>query len=385
MPKWYPFFNKTIYWLLLAFIILNLALFFKQNGAIYLKPFDPEFYKDIYGKSQYVRQDPLAVVPDEYVYSHAAWEYMHGTNPALFNADQPPLGKYFIGIGEVFFNNEKIVSPTFNILSLIALFFLAKMVLNNTNLALALTALFSFEKLFIVQMIYAPLLDNIQLFFILLAFIFYIKSLKDSKFLIPAFLMLGCVMSVKFWATGFVIYIIWFLHKILVKDKKIFRFLYLTPTLLISMILVYLPSFIQGDSLRRFFGVQKYIFEFHRAKIHFDPTAIWDLLLLNRWHVPWDGTIRPSVDWQLTWPFLTILSVTALLFYLNKKFKSQNTDLVLLVIIWLVIYFILLTFGAVVARYLIPVLPAMYLLSFLVVKLLYETYLDKRIHKLLRK
>lgn len=357
--------------ILFGVTFVNLALFINKHINSYTYPFNPQFLEKLYGQSQYVRYSgEISMLPDETIYSYAAWRYMNGENPAIFNADQPPFGKYFIGLSEKFFQNEKIPGPFFNILSLVALFFLSFLILKNAVWAMGIVMLFSFEKLFIAQMLYAPLLDNIQLFFILLGFIFYILSLRNSRFLLPAFIGLGLVMSTKFWITGAIIYIIWLIHGFLLKNfRRLAIFFMLSPTSILTMMIVYLPSFIQGDTIRRFFGVQRYIYEFHKGKFNFDPAAVWDLLLFNRWHVPWEGVIKPAVDWQWTWPILTLLMLVSLIKII--RFKTRFGGLATssgVIVIWIIVYFILLSVSTVLPRYILPVLPFIYILAFSEIK-----------------
>jgi hypothetical protein len=257
MKKFRPFFAI----LLLLVTILNIAIFLKGNLNSYTERFNPILYRKLYGESQYVSTAPKQMLPDEIVYSLAGWEYIHGVNPAIFNADQPPLGKYFIGLSEIWFNNPRIPGPFFNILCLVALFILSNMAFENYLISVALVTLFSFEKIFIAQMKYAPLLDNIQLFFILLSFIFFLKFVKSNKLLVPAFLSLGAVASTKFWATALIIYLVWFIYLLLFRNLiKVFRFIIFSPAILITMLLSYLPAFLEGSTLKSFFGVQKYIY-----------------------------------------------------------------------------------------------------------------------------
>lgn len=353
--------------LLLTLTCLNIANFIKQNSLLYTEKFNPDYYRNLWGQSQYVTTTPTQMLPDEIVYSYAAWEYMHGVNPAVFNADQPPLGKYFIGISEIWFGNPRFPGPVFNILCLVALFFLANLILKNYLWSAALVNLFSFEKIFMVQMKYAPLLDNIQLFFILVSFILFVKFLQNmriNKFLILSFLTLGLVAVTKFWITSFVIYIIWLLYILIKKNRAVtVKFILFSPTILITMLLTYIPAFLQGTTLREFFGVQKYIYSFHQTKLNFDPLAVWDLLIFNRWH-SFSG-IRHSVDWQITWPFITILSVAAIIIILRRK-KLKGT--IGMIGIWVMTYFVLLSLSSILSRYLIPVLPALYILNFWLIK-----------------
>jgi hypothetical protein len=360
MKKFRPFFAI----LLLLVTILNIAIFLKGNLNSYTERFNPILYRKLYGESQYVSTAPKQMLPDEIVYSLAGWEYIHGVNPAIFNADQPPLGKYFIGLSEIWFNNPRIPGPFFNILCLVALFILSNMAFENYLISVALVTLFSFEKIFIAQMKYAPLLDNIQLFFILLSFIFFLKFVKSNKLLVPAFLSLGAVASTKFWATALIIYLVWFIYLLLFRNLiKVFRFIIFSPAILITMLLSYLPAFLEGSTLKSFFGVQKYIYSFHHDKLNFDPLSVWDLLLFNRWH-SFSG-IRSSVDWQWTWPIITILSLIAISYILKKKLTK---DIIGVFVAWFIIYFLLLSSSSILSRYLIPVLPAMYILSFWLVK-----------------
>lgn len=363
------FFYKVIISLVLLIItIVNFTNFIIANHDAFTRPFYPgmyQTYKTLYGESQYVRTSPLHIIPDEFLYAYAAWEYTNGINPVLLQGETAPLGKYFIGVSERIFNNERIIAPIFNVLCLIALFVLSFLVTKNVPWSLALICFFSFEKLFIVQMLYAPLLDNIQLFFILISFIFFLLWIQTNRFLIPTMLLLGAVMSVKLWTIGVIIFAIWLIYTIIIKQfKKTLQLISLSFIPLITMLIVFIPSFVQGDSLRRFFGVQKYLFEFHKSKLELNPLALWDLLLFNRWHVSWKNVIEPSVDWQWTWPIITVLSLGLILMLLkSKRFMQELKKPIGLIIIWFLIYVLFLSMGSLVARYILPILPAMYILA----------------------
>lgn len=358
---------KILSILLLLLTTLNIVIFITENVPLYTEKFNPDYYRDLWGQSQYVSTSPTQMLPDEIVYSFVAWEYLHGVNPAVFNADQPPLGKYFIGVSEIWFGNPKIVGPVFNIVCLVALYFLAQLILKNYLWSISLVTLFSFEKIFIAQMKYAPLLDNIQLFFILLSFIFFVKFSQDVKlnrFLVLSFLSLGAVAVSKFWITAFVVYIIWLLYIFAMKNREAaVKFIIISPAILITMLMAYTPAFLHGLTLSGFLGVQKYMYSFHQGKLDFDPLSVWDLLLFNRWH-SFSG-IRPSVDWQISWPIVTTLSLLAIILAVKKKFMVLPIGLIM---VWCIVYFVLLTGSSILSRYLIPVLPAMYILSFWVIK-----------------
>lgn len=357
---------------LLIILTINFYLFTAKNWSAHIRPFEPERHKtlqDLFDKSQYVYANSDINIPDEFYYALAAWKYGHGQNPVLFNAEQPPLGKYFIYLTIYFFNNETLTGPIFNFLCLVALYFLGLEVLKDKVWALLMTTVFSFEHIFMVQSLYSPLLDNIQLFFILLSFLAFIYWTKNK--ISPALpsLLLGVVVSVKFWITGLVIYISWVSYLLFYKKlEQIFKFIIYTPFIGIPLIISYLPIFLAGDSFHRFLGVQKYIYVYHSGKIEFNPLTYFNLLILNNWR-------GSSVDWQLTWPVILVLSIVAISKIFLKKGLKSNEEGLIVISCWFVIYTIFLFCGALLPRYLIPVLPMMYLLSFYIMKKAYE-YLD---------
>lgn len=365
-------YKKVLFLSLLFIVLVNFILYTKSSLSTYTRPFYPlrlQVLRDLFDKSQYTVPGSKIAIPDEFYYALAGWNYLHGQNPALFNAEQPPLGKYFIALTIEFFNNETLTGPIFNFLCLVTLFFLGVQVLGSKVWSLAMTTTFSFEHLFMVQMLYAPLLDNIQLFFILLSFLAFIYWVKGKISLILALIFLGCVISVKFWISGVVIYVSWIISILwLRKAKDVLRMALFTPLALIPLFISYIPSFASGDNLHRFFGIQKYIFVYHSGKFDFNPLSYFNLLLFNNWRNSF------SVDWQITWIVLLLLSIIGIVWiYKNRR---SHRDLGILVMgSWFAVYTIFLFFGELLPRYLIPILPAMYLLSFYLLKEVYG-YLD---------
>lgn len=360
--------TKLLSIILIVVIATRFITYVDENKEALTRPFYPKTlttYQDLFDQSQYVVVGSTIHIPDEFFYSLAAWKYLHGENPILFNAEQPPLGKYFIAATINWFNNERLTGPIFNLLVLLALLILAWVIFKSIIWSLALTALFGFEKLFLVQIRYAPLLDNIQLFFILMSFFFYIQGLKNRQLMIWAYVFLGLVISVKFWVTGAVILMTWVAHQLIFKSRvKLLKFLVLAPISLIPLIMSYLPALLHGENLRKIFAVQKYILVYHQGKFTFDPIALWDLLIFNRWHVGWEGVTKSAVDWQITWSLVTILSFIAIWQILKKNWLKNLQSPIGLIAIWVTIYLVFLLFGTVLPRYLIPVLPALYILAF---------------------
>jgi len=349
---------------ILTFFILIITIFFQlkyvnDNKGLFQEEFDPAIHQKLYSQSQYVMENPKSVIPDEIVYAHSAWQYLHGMDPIMLNAEQPPLGKYLIGLSELWFNNSRFTGPLFNFLTLIAIYLLANIILKSRLLSSIIILIFSFEKLFIAQVRYSPTLDNIQVAFILFSLYFFIKAILKKKTPFISLVFLGLVISTKFWITGVILYLTYFTFLVFGKNRKqIYNFLVFSPIVGMVNLVSYLPSFIFYNlSLRSYVGLQKYIYVWHSGKLQPDLIAPFDLLLFNKWHHI--GTIVPSVDWQITWPVITLVSLIGIV-YTVYRFKKTDPKLLFLNL-YIVFYIGLLIFSDTNARYLLPLIPILYI------------------------
>lgn len=320
--------------------------------------------KQSYLDSQYVNKRPKGWIPDESALSYAGGALIQGVNPVLIIADTPPLGKYLIGMSAIVFDNEHIVSLLFGIASLVFIFFLGKQIFKTTFFALLIPSLVSFEPIFKNQLIYTPLLDTIQLVFMLGSFYFFNKAIKSKRkilFFLLANVFLGLFISTKFYITGVTIFGAEFLVLLLHKDaSKIKKYLLTFPISVIILFLSYFRIFAYGYSLRSFFGIQKYIFLYHKSQLIL-PFSIWPLLLFDRWYV-WFGN-KPFItdsQWSFTWPILMIGSLLVIFLYIWKKINHIITVEVLM--IWVVLYILFFSFGQIASRYLVIYIPVLYLI-----------------------
>ena len=405
--------TQVINCILILLIFKNFLTPVILNKGKYTRSYWSAFpsYKKAYENSQYM-QDLNFVkgwIPDEIVYAYAAGEYLRGTNPILIDSQEPPLGKYFLALSIAIFDNENLPILVFGTLVLVVLFLIGKEIYQNTFLALLPPLCLSFEKLFISQFVYVPLLDIIQLFFILLAVIFFIKAIKQQLtkkvFLYFAFssIALGGIISVKFFITGIIVVLSWYLFLLFRKDLKrgILLFVSLSFSLIV-LILSYLRVFFYGYSLRSVFGIQKWIFLYHSSKLtHF--FTVWPLIFLNRWYVWWgDKPVLREIHWQISWPIITTIAFLVIIFYFKKgeyhpvsgvdeadtnksphggvQSETENHGLLPVgiyflkrlprkkeiepIMFWILCYSLFISFAQANSRYLIPLLPFLYLVSF---------------------
>jgi hypothetical protein len=364
---------------IVGIIAINFTVAVIDSGDKYLK-FNfrqgVDTLDDNYVNSQYVSKKPKYIIPDETINSYAGWKYVNGESPILIAADTPPLGRYLIGISELLFNNANIVTVVFAVLSLLLMYLVGKQILKSSILALTPPLLFSFEPIFKNQIIYSPLLDIIQLVFLLSAFYFFNRGVNKGKsilYFIMVNIFVGLFISTKFFVTGATIMVA--LSVVLLLNKNFKDFKKFILTLPIS-ILILLGSYIRvlelNYPLNKFLGIQKYVFLYHKTQLIF-PFSIWSLILFNKWFVWYgDKPIISDPQWQITWPVLTIITIVGFILYFFKKIRKSFGFEVLL--IWSVFYFLFFCFGQITSRYLIILIPVLYITSIYIIKELFVKY-----------
>ncbi|MFZ5845626.1 MAG: hypothetical protein ACOY0S_04115 [Patescibacteria group bacterium] len=350
--------------LLIGMLVLRVGLVVLPRWQFYFTPYyTEEVYRQLentFNRSQYRQQNPSALIPDEVVFSYAAGAYLHGIDPILVNSEHTPLGKYFIALSILFFGNDRLVILFFSLLTLYALWRLGKEVLGDGLIALIPVVIFSFEKLFLGQLIYVPLLDIIQLPFIFLALLFFMQEKKGNHFLLTA-LALGLVMATKTIVPALLLIISFILYFILRRVyRQLIYFLLHLPVTGGVLLFSYIKTFIDGYSLGDFWGFQKWIFLYQKSKLIF-PFSVWRLIFLNQWQTWWgEMKIISADDWQITWPIFTVLTLFLILrFFMG----NEKPDKVLLLILWILVYGAFLSLGVVSSRFLLPFLPITYVLG----------------------
>jgi len=355
--------------LLLIGTIFNVGSVLMQQKGKYLTHDYWQRYeglKMIYLNSQYANKYVKSFIPDETVYAYAGGAFVKGANPLLIIPDAPPLGKYFIGISALVFDNEHDVIIIFAVLSLFLIFILGKQILASTILSLIPVFLYSSELLFKNQLVYTPLFDIMQLPFLLGIFLAFNAGLLSKKkytlyFLLICFL-LGCFVSIKFFASGITILLAWYIVLLLRKEKKkIITLTLFTPIVPIVLLSSYARVFAFGYTLRKLIGAQKWIFIYHQGQL-MKPFSIWPLLLANRWYVWWGNIpVLSDSQWSILWPIITIASFMTIGMYLIRYIPRKIEVEILMV--WIVCYLLFFSLGQITVRYFVILLPVLYILT----------------------
>lgn len=376
MPNFMVRFSKYSSWviplLLVLCIVFNVGSVISSQGSKY---FTHDYWqrfpalKQVYYASQYATKHPVGWIPDEAAFDYAGGALISGVNPILVVPDAPPLGKYFIGLSAIIFGNEHIIVLLFGVVSLLMLFILGRQIFHSVTLALIPPTLFSFEKIFKNQFIYTPLLDFMQLTFLLIALYFFNMGRLKKKplFFFLASIAIGCFISIKFFVSGITIIaamlLVLLLHKAWNKIIWLGLSFLLAPVVLLS---TYIRSFMYDPNIHRFLGIQKWIFEYHKGQIML-PFTVWPLLMTNRWYV-WFGNkpIISDPQWSITWPIITIISFATIVLYILKKIPRTFAIEVLMA--WQCFYLLFLCIGQIFSRYFLILIPIMYIVSLFGIK-----------------
>lgn len=358
--------NKFFVLLLLCVPILNIGRVILTEPGGYFRPYySDQMYTNLetlFNNSQYRQKYPTTLIADEIVFRYASGAYMRGVDPILINSEITPLGKYIVGVSIALFRTDAVVIVLSALLTLVATWFLGREILSSCVLALVPVALFSTEKLFLNQLRVTPLMDIVQLPYILLSLFAVYKEEKSGKYFFITSVFLGLVMATKSIVPAVLLmitFIAWFLF--LKKRQELIRFGLSLPIAGLVFLLSYTRTFLSGYTVVDFLGFQKWILLYQQSKLIL-PLSFWRLMLLNEWQTWWgDRSILRAEDWSIVWPILIVVPFIAM--YGTWKKIMRSSPIASLLLIWIVIYESFLSVGTIVTRFLLPLLPVLYIIS----------------------
>ena len=360
--------SKIALFILLFFILIRpVSLVFQNSQLFFSRNYEKTYpsLKKLYYSSQYVSKKPV-IITDEALEAFAGGAFLKGLNPILIVHDQPPLGRYLIALSILFFDNPNVITLICAVLSTIGIFLITRAVFKNNFLSLIPLGLFMNEPLFLNKITTTPLLEPIQLPFIIFSIYFFIKGVSEKnykKWLILTSIMLGFVMSTRFFILGaflFASLVCFFVFSKNLKER-FFYFILTSPLSILVLVLSYFRFIELGGNPFKVLGIQKYILFYHKSQVG-NTLSFWDLILFNKWHTWWGNrSISFDPNWISIWPISTIITAIHLFFALFKKVKV--TDAEKIIFLWIIFYSLLLSFGDSSTRYFLPLLPFIYILS----------------------
>ncbi len=361
--------NQFIFWTIVVLIfIYPLLIIISRKDAFFARVYDKEYpgLKKLYYESQYTKKNPTAIIPDEIFEAFAGGIFLKGLNPILIVHDHPPLGRYLVSLSIAFFNNASTLMIPMYFLSSLGLFLVSRLTLKNNLLALIPVAFFTNEPLMISHLVLTPLSELTQLPFIFFTFYFFLKSINDKKYLkwfVLESFGLGVVVSTRFFILGLCMMSVMIAFFVIKKEfnKKLIHFILMQPLSLVVLFLSYSVTIIDGYSLVKVLGVQKYIFLYHKSAIT-NPLSFWDLLIFNRWHTWWGSrAIQHDSQWNIVWPLSVFITILGSGIFVIKKINFSDPEK--LILLWVVFYSLMLSVGYTSVRYFLPILPFFYILA----------------------
>lgn len=364
----FPAIRTIVYCAILIAIFIQPVMVIYQKKDVYFSPGYSkkyESFKSLYYSSQYVQKKNPSIIPDNILESFAGGAFLKGMNPILIIHDQPPLGRYITALSILLFDNQLTMTVPLLFLSLIALYFLSRAAIKNKFLVLIPVGIFANEPLFLSKFSFAPLIETMQLPFIILSFYFFYKGVTSKKFIfwfIFTSIMIGFVISIRLLVIGAGMITAMTVYFFLIKDRrKMFAFFLTLPLCVFILLLSYFKTIQDGSSVLHIFGIQKYILYYHSSKFIL-PFTFWDLLLFNRWHTWWeDWSISSDPQWTILWPVSVFLSIFFLVKIVIKNIKANAVDR--LIFLWIGIVCLILSTGFTSTRNFLPVVPFFYILA----------------------
>jgi hypothetical protein len=356
---------------LLFFCLIIIVLQFAQIGyfkrAVFLQSYDANYWKDRFEHSQYTLPLSQRIIGDDGLYSYAGYRLIHGASIESTISDKPPVGIYIAGLSTLIFNNPLWGELLLGIGATICFFLLTLELLKDKKTALMATTLFALEP-FISSFFSITLLDLPQLFFLLLHLIFLLYAVKNKRFGILLALISG--LSLGLFAETkppLLLPVIILLETLyLYKQKSLLSLVSIGIGFLFGAVIPYFRYFQTGHSLIDYLKLHKYMASIYLAGHNrLFPLAIWQSLLIGYSPNVVTGQLLKMNNW---WPFLPL--VTAVGFYqtlkvlFQKKFPLFLKGLAIFFLTVLLIYTLVPSY----ARYLVLVIPFLYIFTALFLK-----------------
>jgi len=369
-------------------LFFNVILPISKNWSRFTEKFNPKLYEKKYNQSQYVIPQSKTPISDEGIYAHAGYQYIKGINPILINSDHPPLGKYMIGLFTIITGNQRTIALFIGLSTLITMYLLTLFLTNSIALAILSILFLSLDTMFIDQIIYSPMLDSIQVLFLILFFFTFLIWEKKQKmrYLIISGIVFGFLSSVKMYFPALIILGVSSLY-LLIRKKSIYRTVFVSVCILTTGFIIYLLSysvfFIKGGTLISFFKSQKWIFLYwsqNAARPAISFGAIFPFILYNRWKIWWGdfGYIKYQ-NWSFFWPLFFITGVVSMFApFLIKKSKIEKQKLfqssLIYLSLWILFCLLYLAFVPISPRYLMLIFYPLYIIVTLAIKFIFPKY-----------
>ncbi len=337
-------------------------IYFQQ--AYLFDIYDVSYWRDRYEHSQY--QLPLSrrVIGDDGLFAYAGYRVIQGDYPFSINIDKPPLGKYLIGSSIALFKNPVYYALFFGIGSLIVFYHVAKRFLEDSLLTFTITMLLFLDPLYFSQL-WKSWLDISQLFFLLLTVLFFALLIekKNHVFAFLSGLSLGFFIEIKPPILLPIIIIIQFSCILIQRLWK--EYIVSILGLFLGLVLPYF-LYLNFSQPLLILKLHKYMYSvYYHSQLKTNIGAIWQAVLFGNF--PQISTAVPTrvSEWWIFWPVCIIIGLI-----FGARFIYSRKALLVWKSVYAFVFFslVIFTFIPSYTRYLLMLLPFIYLLAGRVVK-----------------
>ena len=347
-----------IFCLLILIVQFFQILYFQRSS--FAEKYDIAYWKDRYEHSQYELPLSKRTIGDDGLHAYAGYKLIKGANPFSINIDKPPAGKYLLGLSTLIFQNPLYIVLFFGFCTLIVFYFIAKHFFRNNSLALFATTFLFLDPLFFSQF-WVTALDLIQLFFLLLNILLIINVKKLRRWgifvILSSGLSLGLFAEVKppiIFPVIFILETIFLFYKGLKKE-----YLFFILGLMFGIVLPYLRFVYLGNGIIDILKVHKFMADIYlQSQLKTHIGAIWLTLLTGKFPNIITGSLINVSEWWILWPLITFFGIIIAIFSLfSKSIPVLNKGFAVFLLIVLILFTVIPSYP----RYLVIILPFLYL------------------------
>ncbi len=350
--------NRYIIKILIIVSLLRLSYFVYLYSFLYLTPYSHRAMSFFYSNSQYVKGRLATTgIGDDGLYAFAGHYYLNGGDISGVNFENPPLGKYLIGLSILLFKNEFVISLIYGIGILLLSYKLAQLVFNPTVAALSVLFL-SFSPLYLDQLT-SSLLDLPATLFILASVYYFLQAYKNNKNIYFSSFFLSLAIVTKFFPSA-IFFILIFAYSAYKKSAQFFL-KYLVSLLILPVVYIFSHAayFYYHPSIFEFLRYQKWILSWRSG----NPFIIGNILrsiILKKYQSWWDDNLYIDYNnWSILSPIIPLFSLSS---YIIKNInQNSNAKLIYQISILYFAYVFVGTTG--IEKYLLPVYPLMVILT----------------------
>lgn len=362
------FSEKTVLlWILIVVVLFHVFYLLYINQHYFFEQYDISYWKDRFEHSQWQLPASKRILGDDGLFAYVGYRLMQGADLSLINPETPPVSKYFIGLSLILFQNPIYYALFFGIGSCVLFYVLANKVLKDSNVAFFITILFFLDPLFFTQF-WKAWVDIGQLFWLLLNIVLLVYGVSYKKhryiFFLASGVALGLFAMSKVPILLPIILLLecfYLFYKQMVKAIGVFVF-----AVAITIFAVHIQYFLLGHSIIDFLKYQKFVFSFfQQSRLVPHLGAAWVVLLSGRFPDLVTGVLTQVSEWSPLWSLLTVSSV---IFSIVIFFKRTIDVFWKGVAFYIFLSIIVFSFIPFYTRYLLIVLPFLYLLFAKVVK-----------------